>query len=150
MKRMNSGYLDWHESDSLLPAIPRRKSKSILSMALLWIFMAGVAKACLICEVILTMVLSISAGWANGWPGLSSQMVLSTVVTVWYALFFMTAAAGAGTIAGLIGALAGVRPKLQLRIYCLWLCFAAVAILCLSVVKFRSVYVMSGDLPSGR
>jgi hypothetical protein len=138
MKPVNFGNLDWHESDSLQPAMPVRERKSKLKMALLWIFIAGVAGAYLICEVIIaSLFLSFEPDWAYGWPGLSSETVISTVIAVCAALILMTAAGGAGAIAGLIAALAGVRPERQFRIYGRWLCFAAVAILCLSIFIFQ-------------
>lgn len=138
MKPVNSGNLDWHESNFLQPAMPAHERKSKLKMALLWIFIAGVAGVYLICEVIIvSLFLSFEPDWADGWPGLSSQTVISTVIAVSAALILMTAAGGAGAIAGLIGALAGVRPERQFRIYFRWLCIAAVAILCLSIFLFK-------------
>ncbi len=109
----------------------------MLKMAVFWSAIAGVAGLFLIHELIFSVFLSFEPDWANGWPGLSSDTVISTVITVWSALLFMTVAAGAGAIAGLIGALAGVRPERQLQIFCWWMCFAAAAILCLSVFIFK-------------
>ena len=116
-------------------------------MAFIWLFIAGVAGVNLVCEWVVSVVLSIGGGWANGWPGLSSRTVLSTVITALTALFLMTAAAGAGAIAGFLGAVARVRRKRQFQIYCWWLCTAAVAILCISVFVFNSHYEMAGDEP---
>jgi hypothetical protein len=147
MKHINSENLDWHESDYFQQATPAPGWKPNLEMALFWLFIAGVAGVYLVCEWVVSVVLSIGGGWANGWPGLSSRTVLSTVITVLTALFLMTAAAGAGAIAGFLEAVAGVRQKRQIQVYCWWLCIAAVAILCLSVFIFRSYYEMSGDEP---
>jgi hypothetical protein len=138
MKPVNSGYLDWHEWDSFQPAMPVRERKTELKMALLWIFIAGVAGVYLICEVIIvSLFLSFEPDWADGWPGLSSQTVISTVIAGCAALILITAAGGAGAIAGLIGALAGVRPESQFRIYFRWLCIAAAVILCLCIFIFK-------------
>jgi hypothetical protein len=146
MKPVDSGNLDWHESDSLPSEIPLRERKSKLKMALLWIFIAGVAGVYLICEVIIGSVyLSFEPDWADGWPGLSSQTVISTVIAACAALILMTAAGGAGAIAGLIGALAGVRPERQFQIYFRWLCIAAVATLCLSIFIFKYATLASSE-----
>ncbi len=137
MKRLNSGNLDWHVSDYFQPAMPRSQWNSKLKMAVLWTAIAGLAGLFLIHDLIFSVFLSFEPDWANGWPGLSSETVISTVITVWSGLLFMTAAAGAGAIAGLIAALAGVSPERQLKIYRWWICFAAAAILCLSVFIFK-------------
>jgi hypothetical protein len=138
MKPVNFGNLDWHESDSLQPAMPVRERKSKLKMALLWIFIAGVAGVYLICEVVIvSLFLSFEPDWADGWPGLSSQTVISTVIAGCAALILITAAGGAGAIAGLIAALAGVRPERQFRSYLRWLCIAAAVILCLCTFIFK-------------
>ena len=143
MKRMSSGNLDWHESDFFQPAMPPTPTpgwKPNLKMALFSIFIGGVAGVHLICEWVVSAVLSIGAGWANGWPVISFQTAFSTLCTSLIALVLMTVAAGAGAFAGFLGAAAGVRPKHQFQIFGWWLCFAAVATLCLSVFIFRSYY----------
>jgi hypothetical protein len=134
---MNSGNLDWHVSDDFQRAMPLPRWKSNLKMAVFWIAIAGLAGLFLIHELIFSVFLSFEPDWANGWPGLSTDTVISTVIMVWSALLFMTVAAGAGAVAELIGALAGVSPERQFQIYRWWMCFAAVAILCLSVFIFK-------------
>ena len=147
MKRINSGNLDWHESDYFQQATPAPRWKPDLKMALFWLFIAGLAGVYLVCEWVVSVVLSIGGGWANGWSGLSFRTVSSTVITALIALSLMTAAAGAGAIVGLLEAMAGVRQKRQFQIYCWWLCIAGVAVLCIIVFIFRSYYEMSGDEP---
>ena len=66
--------------------------------------------------------------------------MLSTAITGWISAMLMTAAAGTGAIVGFICSLLGVGVRYGRQVYRAWLCFAAVAILCLNLWIFGSVY----------
>lgn len=151
MKRMNSGNLDWHESDLFQPVTPLPDRKANYRMALTWIAIAGMAGCWLIGECLFGFFFFFSPGWANGWPfGLSFQLVLSVAMTGYMSLMLMTAAAGVGAILEFIGALAGLREERQRQFYCWWLWIAAAVILCVSVLAFWRTYTWAWkEFPDG-
>jgi hypothetical protein len=115
---------------------PRR-----LMLALMCIWVAGMAVVGLFIGNILGSFLFFTGGWANGWPfGLSSRTVVSVAATGYYLLLLMTAAAGIGAIVGLLCTLLGIRWEHVGRGYKPWFWFAVV-FLCLSAGLFLYIYV---------
>jgi len=116
-----------------------------------WIGIAGIALLYLFIEFSLGGTAIFSPGWANGWPScVRFQTVLSAVITAWLSLVLMTTAAGAGAIVGFICALMRVGEKHLKRAYRCWLWIAAVGILSLSALIFRTVYSsVWNDFPNG-
>jgi len=95
----------------------------------------------LIGEYELGAVFFFSPGWATGRPfGLSFQAVLAAGTAIWFGVFAMTAAAGAGALLESVAALVGLSARRGWRLYMLWLCLWAAVIMCVSPWVFRSFY----------
>jgi hypothetical protein len=109
-------------------------------LAFYWIGIAVLSVGGLFFEYVFGAIFFFTHGWANGWP-VRFAIVASAGVAVYSALMMMTVAAGAGAILGFFCALCGVRQSRQFRAYMAWLLLAAVVVLCISWVRFRSEYL---------
>ena len=106
-----------------------------------WLVIVVVAAACLAGEILFGCAWFFSPGWANGGPfGLSFQTVLSTALTGWISVMLMTAATTAGAIVGFFCAALEVGQRHARRVYHVWLWFAGVVILGLSIWVFLRLY----------
>jgi hypothetical protein len=110
---------------------PRR-----LMLALMCIWVAGLAAFGLFVENLVGWFLFFSPGWANGWPfGLSFQTVVSVGLIGYILLELTTAAAGVGAVVGLFCVLLRVEEKYEILVYRNRLRILTV-LLCLSVTLF--------------
>jgi hypothetical protein len=134
-------------SDFSQPAKLVHRRNPLLAPALFWLFVVAIAAFALVCEILFSMFLFFTGGWANGWPGLSFRTVSATVITLYIALELMTVATAVGAIVGFICALFRMNVNRQFRIYGGWLLFAALVVLCLSFWNFRYYYLEAGDGP---